>query len=99
MIELILVFALVGASAIAGVLAVRWIAYSRWRRDLVAYDLQFARDLDGAAVSAALTSLTGVAAPRWLRPMAARAVVFEVQATDAGIRHRVVVPRGLAGIV
>jgi hypothetical protein len=99
MIELILVFAFVGAAAIAGVLAVRWIAYSRWRRDLVAYDLQFARDLDATAVSAALTSLTGVVAPRWLRPMAARAVVFEVQATDAGIRHRVVVPRGLAGIV
>jgi hypothetical protein len=99
MTQLVLVVAFVGALILSIVLGVRITSYEHWRRRLVAFELRFVRGLDASAVAAALTGLTGLTAPRWLRPLVARAVVLEVHATDQGVTHRIMMPRSFAEVV
>ena len=99
MTQLILVSSLVSAALVSTILGVRIASYEYWRRHLVAFELRFVRGLDAKAVVAALTGLTGLTAPRWLRPLVARAVVVEVHATDQGVTHRILMPHRYAEVV
>jgi Helicase HerA, central domain len=99
MMPLVVVVPVVGAAILSIVLVVRIASYEFWRRHLVAFELRFVRGLDANAVAAALTGLTGLTSPRWLRSLVARAVVVEVHATDQGITHRILMPRSFAEVV
>lgn len=85
--ELLLALCACGVAPILGVPMVRRRNQRRWRDELVAYELRFPRGLDPVAVSAFLSGLSGVVAHRLVRPFVVRAVMFEVSATAAGIRH------------
>jgi hypothetical protein len=98
MAELLLLL-LSGFGVITGVVVVRTGEAARWRRELVAYELRFPRDLEPDAVTAFITGLSGLVASRWSRPFAQRAVMIEVVATSGGISHRLLVPEGLKGTV
>ncbi|MFL6136715.1 MAG: type IV secretory system conjugative DNA transfer family protein [Frankiaceae bacterium] len=99
MTALLTLLILLGVGALVALVLVRHAASERWRGELVAYRLRFPRGLDAASVTAFLTGLSGLVAPRWRRPVDARAVVLEVAATEAGIVHRLLVPRPLAPVV
>jgi hypothetical protein len=64
----------------------------RWAHSLVAYELRFPRDLHAIDVTAWISQLAGLVAPRWQRPLAVRGVVVETSATRSGIRHYLLVP-------
>lgn len=76
---------LAGLTAIGVVLAARWVDSCQWRRQLVGYRLIPPRRLTPDQVSAWLAALGAVT--RHIP------VVIEIEATDQGIRHFVVVPR------
>ncbi|MFL6139625.1 MAG: type IV secretory system conjugative DNA transfer family protein [Frankiaceae bacterium] len=84
---------LLGLATIGLVVAIRARAHAGWRRSLVCYRLAFPRDVEPEAVTAFLTGLSGLAAPAWLAPFAARVVLLEVTATAAGIAHHLLVAR------
>lgn len=89
----------VGALPITGILMRRAKDAKRWRRELSVYELRFPRGLDGAAVTAFIAGLSGLAADYTRRPFVVRAVMFETSATCDGIRHHLLVPRDAAGMV
>lgn len=82
-----------------GVLVWRAGTGTRFRNDLIAYELQFPHGLRPEAVVSFMTGLSGLAGSRWQRVHVARGLVFEVAADAAGIRHRMLVPEALAGTV
>jgi hypothetical protein len=98
MAELFLLF-FAGLLLVCGVVVWRASIGARFRSELVAYELQFPRDLQVEAVTSFLTGLSGLAGSRWQRWRAAHAVIFEVHAEQGGIRHRLLVPRSLSGTV
>jgi hypothetical protein len=99
MIEALIYLFLGGCLLIAGVLAVRAHHQRVWRHELVAYVLRFPRGLDAAAVTAFVTGLSGLVAPRLHRPFVARAVMVETTASDSGIEHHLLMPPSLAPMV
>jgi hypothetical protein len=98
-VALLFLLSLLGLVAVSSILVLRSLAARVWREELVSYDVRFARDLEASDVVAAVTGLSGTVAPRWRRALSARAVVFEVVATERGIAHRVVLPRSLSEVV
>lgn len=80
-------------------LTVRAALQARFRRDLVAWELSFPSGLKPAEVTAFLVGLSGLAGSRWQHRWSGRAVVFEVEATSAGLTHRLLVPKAQAGVV
>lgn len=98
-VELLLLLAVAGFGAIAGIVAVRWRNQQAWRQDLVAHTLSFPRGLDMTAVAAFVGGLSGLVAHRHVRPFVVRAVMFETTATSRGIEHHLVVPERLAPVV
>jgi len=88
----LLLLILFGVGSIGGIAGVRIKEASRWRNSLVQYNLTFPRDLDPESVGAFITGLSGLVAPRYLRPLAQRAVIFELDATSRGIEHRILMP-------
>ena len=58
----------------------------------VCFRLHFPGTVDAKGVEQVLAGVTGWRPPRW-RPWAIPTVVFELLATEAGIEHRVLVPR------
>ncbi len=101
MIELVflLLLAALGGLLISGLLLARYSSAARWRRDLAAYALRFPRGLDASDVTTFITGLSALFVPRARRPFAARAVMFETTATQAGIEHHLLVARPDAHIV
>jgi hypothetical protein len=97
-VEILALFTLAGLAAIGGVLAVRAHHHLTWQQELVAYVLRFPRDLDPKAVIAFLEGLSGVVAPKQVRPFVVRAVALEVSAASDGVEHRLVVPRSLGHV-
>ncbi len=94
-----LVFIYVVAALVGGaVLVVRQHHALAWQRDLVAYELRFPRCLAPEAVAVFFTSLSGLVASRFERSVAARAVVVEVVATEAGISHYLLTTPTLASV-
>jgi hypothetical protein len=98
-IEVLVLLVFIGLVPAVGVLLVRDGSRRTWQEELVVYVLRFPRGLDPSAVVAFLSGLSGVAAPRWERPVATRAVVLETSAGSTGIQHHLVVPRSLAHVV
>ncbi|TDO30686.1 type IV secretion system coupling TraD/TrwB family protein [Kribbella sp. VKM Ac-2527] len=96
--ELLVALCACGVAPILGVPTVRRRNQRRWQDELVAYELRFPRGLDPAAVSAFLSGLSGLVAHRLMRPFVVRAVMFEVSATAAGIRHYLLVPKSLSQV-
>jgi hypothetical protein len=90
---------LVGAAWIVAVLVWQAGMGAAFRRDLVAYELQFPRGLRPEAVASFVTGLSGLAGSRWQRLFTVRALVFEEWADETGIEHRLLVPRAQVGIV
>jgi hypothetical protein len=88
-----------GLVGLAGIVLVRQAAARRWRRELVSFRVRFPRDLDPRAVAAFVAGLSGLAAPHWQRWFAARVVLLEVRATDAGITHHLLTSRSLVPLV
>lgn len=99
MIEAFFLLDVVGAVALAVLVAVRARNAQRWRADLACYELRFPRGLEPDKVAAFFNGLSGLAGSRWQRAMGPRAVVLELSATDAGIAHHLLVPGGQAGFV
>lgn len=95
----LLLLLLVGAAWIVALSVWQAGMGAAFRRDLVAYELHFPRGLRPEAVTRFVTGLSGVAGSRWQRLFEARALTIEVSADEAGIRHRVLVPRTQSGIV
>ena len=63
----------------------------------MSFESRFAREkLEASDVVAALTGLSGTLAPRWRRALSARGVMFEAEASEHGIVHRVLLPRSLS---
>jgi hypothetical protein len=93
----LLLLLLVGMLLAAGVLVWRAGTSARFRRSLVAYELQFPHGLRPEAVTSFMTGLAGLAGSRWQREQTARGVIFEVHVTQAGIAHRLLVPQTIAG--
>lgn len=89
---------LVGTAWIVALLVWQAGMGAAFRGDLAAYELQFPRGLRPEAVTSFVTGLSGLAGSRWQRLLSMRAAVFEVSADEAGIRHRLLVPRAQAGI-
>lgn len=98
MVELILLL-LAGLLLIAGIVVLQAGEGAQWRRDLVAYRLQFPYGLKPEAVTAFVAGLAGLIAPRGRRWLVARGVVFEVCATEAGITHHLLVARAQESLV
>ena len=96
---LLVVLSLLGGLVVGSVLLLRWFAAATWRSELVSFELRFARELEASDVVAALTGLSGTLAPRWRRALSARAVMFEAEASEHGIVHRVLLPRSLSEVV
>lgn len=90
---------LAGVGLATGFVVWRAGAGAQFRRDLVAYDLQFPRGLKPEAVTSFVTALSGLAGSRWQRMWGARAFVVEIYSTSTGIRHRLLVPRSFSGVV
>lgn len=95
-----LLMAWIGAlPLLAGVLILRAGLQARFRRDLVAWDLQFPSGVKPEAVTAFLVGLSGLAGPHWQHWWAGRGVVLELAATEAGLSHRLLVPAGQQHLV
>jgi hypothetical protein len=95
----LLVVLSMGSMPAAGILLSRARDAQRWRAELVAYELRFPRGVDPAAVQAFLAGLSGLAAHHHKRPFVAGGVMFETSATEAGIRHHLLVPRASVPVV
>ena len=99
MLTLVTLFITLGAAAIPAIIAARLISLRRWQADLVAYELRFPYDLEPAAVTIFLGSLSGLVARRPWHQFVVRAVVIEITATPGQIRHHLLVPRHQADTV
>jgi hypothetical protein len=99
MVEALLALATPGLLVMAAVLGLRRVEQRRWQAEAVCYRLRFPGDVSPEAVVACLAGLAGLAAPRWRRVTACRAVVFEVTASTTGIEHHVVTARSQAPIL
>ena len=83
----------------ASIVSVRWMESDRLRRSLVAYELSFPNGTKPEAVSRFLTGMAGMVGSRWSRLFVPRPLVFEVTATPDRIRHHLLIPRDLSGIM
>jgi hypothetical protein len=91
--------ALVGVAPLGLVVGARWLDTRRWRRSLVAYRLGLPIGLAADDVAAWLAHLVaGTQAPRFgfVTPPA---VALEIEATNAGIVHMLLVPVAMSGTV
>ena len=96
----LLAMVVASAALAGGVLLMRATRARQWQAELVAYEVGFPRGVDPEAVVAFFSGLAGLVAPRWLRPVAVRAVAWEVVASgDGGITHRLLAPRSHSGTV
>lgn len=86
-----LVLIVFGGLLTGGVLAMQADRHSQFRSQLVAYELQFPYGIKPEAVTDFLVGLTGLVAPRYLRWLAVRNVVWETVADHSGISHRLLV--------
>ena len=90
---------IVGGLLTGGVLAMQAGEHAQFRSRLIAYELQFPYGITPEAVTAFLVGLTGLVAPRHLRWLSVRCLVFETAASTAGISHRLLVTSELAETV
>jgi hypothetical protein len=83
--------AILGLAALILLTAARWISAQSWRRTLMAYRLGLPRDIAPDDVAAWLGHVVATTqARRWV--MTPPPVGLEVTATQAGIRHVLLVP-------
>ena len=91
MLELVLL-ALSGLGLAGGVVSVRGAEAARWRNSLEAMEVRFPSDIEPKAVTAYITGLAGIVAPRAQRLFTVRAVVVEIVARTSGISFFFLVP-------
>jgi len=89
----VLLLAVLASFLIGVVVVLRSAEQSRLRASLVAYAVTFPRGLEDEAVQQLLTGVSGLLPPWWRRWLASPVVIFEIEASDAGIHHQVLVPR------
>lgn len=89
-------YVLFALSAFAlGVVVLRGGDNARQRASLVSLELRFPRDVEAAEVEAFLAAISGLLPPRRIGWFHRPFLVVEVHADGRGIRHRLLVPRGL----
>ncbi|MDY7096413.1 MAG: hypothetical protein SX243_25870, partial [Acidobacteriota bacterium] len=93
MIGLLLVLITSGAAVLGGVVVLRALDVAEQRSTLVQLDLRFPAGTEAAQLEAFLGAVSGMLPPWWRRWHHLPFVGIEVEATDAGIAHRLLVPR------
>jgi hypothetical protein len=88
-----------GGLFVVGILVLRVGATRALHAGAVVYALQFPANLEEEAVQRLLSALAGLLPPWWQRLVTQPVVFFETVATEAGIEHRLIVPRARAGTV
>lgn len=91
--------AVAGGSLVSAMGMLRLQAAERWRHELVCYELRFPRGLDEQAVVTFMSGLAGLVPARSRRWLATHAVVFEAQADERGIHHRLLFPESYSDTV
>ncbi len=89
----------VGLAPTVAVAAVRARSRQRWYQELETFRLGLPGDLDLSALVAFLDGLSGILPNRWRRPFRVQGIVFEVQADEHRISHRLLVPQSQTGVV
>ena len=88
-------FTIVCSAGLAGVAMLQTAERRRAHAEMVCLRLRFPRDLTEDATQHFLTGVTGLLPPWWKRWLSLPIVVLEVEATDAGIEHRLIVTERL----
>jgi hypothetical protein len=83
----------------ATILAVRWLEGERMRRSFVAFELRFPAGIKPEAVTNFFAGMAGMVAARPARLLVSRPLILEVTARTEHIRHHVLVPRSLSGVL
>lgn len=83
----------------ATILAVRWLEGERMRRSLVAFELRFPAGVKPDAVTNFFAGMAGMVAAHPARLLVSRPLILEVTARPERIRHHLLVPRALSGVV
>jgi DNA helicase HerA-like ATPase len=87
----LLILIVFGGLLTGGVLAMQADRRSQSRSQLACYQLQFPHGIKPEAVTDFLVGLTGLVAPRYLRWLVVRSVVWETVADHSGISHRLLI--------
>jgi hypothetical protein len=87
----LLILIVFGGLLTGGAIAMQADRHNQFRSQLIAYELQFPYGIKPEAVTDFLVGLTGLVAPRYLRWLTVRSVVWETVADHSGICHRLLV--------
>lgn len=98
-VALVIVLALVGGSAVGGILLARQNAQARMDMTHRHYTVNFPRDVKFDDVLAFMRALGGLTTKKWVRLGGLITVVLEVEADMKGIRHRISMPGHVADSV
>ena len=88
----LLLSGLMGVLALTSLFLLKAMGQSLLRDRLVAFRLNFPRDLDADAVTSAMAGISGLLTPWWRRWLSSPFVAVETHADSSGIRHYLVVP-------
>jgi hypothetical protein len=92
-IGLLLVLVTTGAAVLGGVIVLRALDVAEQRASLVRLDLRFPSGTESSQIEAFLGAVSGMLPPWWRRWHHLPFIGIEVEATEAGIAHRLLVPR------
>lgn len=86
-----------GLGIIGAVVGMRWLDAHTWAKNLVAYQLRLPANLTADDVSRWLEIVAGITQPPKWSLLPYPPIGLEVEADRSGIRHYVVVPKGMQG--